>query len=269
MHKNHENKEIQPVFLKRTPKIDLNQVRLSEQTRRKFERILEEQEKAHVLRSSGLKPRYRILFHGAAGTGKTLGAEAIAHHLNKNLYVFNLESISGTNPDEAMKTVMDAFRFINKSSDIFLFDEFDAIANNRTSSAGSTERRTSNALLIAFEQVTSPAMLICATNFITTVDPAFRRRFDTICKFELPSIDERIAIIKMVLKKHEMTAPEDDIKEAAKGTEGLSYHEAEELASAGVKTALLKNTTRVNLIPEVPGALERRNTFKQTIDVDE
>jgi SpoVK/Ycf46/Vps4 family AAA+-type ATPase len=263
-----ENQKL-PIFTKKHPSIDINQVRLSEQTRRKFERILEEQEKSHLLKQRGLKPRYRILFHGAAGTGKTLGAEAIAYHLNKNLYIFNLESISGTNPDEAMKTVMDAFRFINKSSDIFLFDEFDAIANNRTSTAGSTERRTSNALLIAFEQVKSPAILICATNFINTVDPAFRRRFDTICKFELPSIDERITIIKMVLKKHDMVAPEDDIKEAAKGTEGLSYHEAEELANASIKTAVLNNTKIVNLIPEVPGALERRNTFKQSIDVDE
>jgi len=264
-----EQKVSLPIFIKKSPTVDINQVRLSEQTRRKFERILEEQEKSHLIKAKGLKPRYRILFHGAAGTGKTLGAEAIAHHLNKNLFIFNLESISGTNPDEAMKTVMDAFRVINKSSDIFLFDEFDAIANNRTSTAGSTERRTSNALLIAFEQVKSPAILICATNFINTVDPAFRRRFDTICKFELPSIDERIAIIKMVLQKHDMTAPEDDIKEAAKGTEGLSYHEAEELANSGVKTAILKNSKIVNLIPEVPGALERRNTFKQTIDVDE
>jgi SpoVK/Ycf46/Vps4 family AAA+-type ATPase len=258
-----------PIFTKKVPSTDLNQVRLSEQTRRKFERLLEEQEKSHLLRLKGLKPRYRILFHGAAGTGKTLGAEAIAHHLNKTLYIFNLESISGTNPDDAMKTVMEAFRFINKSSDIFLFDEFDAIANNRTSTAGSTERRTSNALLIAFEQVKSPAILICATNFINTIDPAFRRRFDTICKFDLPSIDERITIIKMILQKYEMLSPEDDIKEAAKGTEGLSYHETEELVNSSIKTAILQNTKQVNLIPEVPGALERRNTFKQSIDVEE
>ena len=199
-------------------------------------------------------------------THNTLGAEAIAFHLNKNLHIFNLESISGTNPDDAMKTIMDGFRYINQSADVFLFDEFDAIANNRNASADSTSRRTSNALLIAFEQVTSPAILICATNFIETVDPAFRRRFDTICKFELPSIDERIAIMKMVLKKHNMIAPEDDLKEAAKGTEGLSYHEAEELAVAAVKTALLKKVTTANLIPEIPAALERRNTFRQMID---
>lgn len=254
------------IFVTKEPKIDLNGVRLSEQARRKFERILEEHEKGHILRSKGLRPRYRILFYGAAGTGKTLGAEAIAHHLNKKLHIFNLESISGTNPDDAMTTVMDGFRYINQSADVFLFDEFDAIANNRNASADSTSRRTSNALLIAFEQVKSPAILICATNFIETVDPAFRRRFDTICKFELPSIDERIAIIKMILKKYEMQAPEEDIKEAAKGTEGLSYHEAEELASAAVKTALLQKVKTVNLIPEVPAALERRNTFKQMID---
>lgn len=265
-----EEKSTQPpkpsIFTTKIPKIDLNSVRLSEQARRKFERILEEHEKGHILRNQGLRPRYRILFYGAAGTGKTLGAEAIAFHLNKSLHIFNLESISGTNPDDAMKTIMNGFRYINQSADVFLFDEFDAIANNRNASSDSTARRTSNALLIAFEQVTSPAILICATNFIETVDPAFRRRFDTICKFELPSIDERIAIMKMVLQKFHMTSPQDDIKEAAKGTEGLSYHEAEELALAAVKTALLQKTNKVNLIPEIPASLERRNTFKQMID---
>jgi len=263
-----QKKEKPSIFTTKDPKIDLNGVRLSEQARRKFEKILEEHEKGHILRGQGLRPRYRILFYGAAGTGKTLGAEAIAFHLNKKLHIFNLESISGTNPDEAMTTVMDGFRYINQSSDVFLFDEFDAIANNRNSSSDATSRRTSNALLIAFEQVKSPAILICATNFIDTVDPAFRRLFDTISKFELPSIDERIAIMKMILRKFKMTAPEDDLKEAAKGTEGLSYHEAEELTTAAVKTALLQKVTTVNLIPEIPAALERRNTFKQTIDTE-
>jgi len=255
------------IFITKEPKIDISKVQLAEQTRRKFERVLEEQEKGHLIRAAGLRPRYRLLFHGAAGTGKTLGAEAIAFHLNKLLHIFNLESISGTNPDDAMKTVMDAFRFINTSSDVFLFDEFDAIANNRSSDAANNAgRRTSNALLIAFEQVTSPAILICATNFISTVDPAFRRRFDTICKFELPTYDERETIIRETLQKFGMTAPEDDIYEAAKGTEGLSYHEAEELVNAATKTALLQKTIKVNLIPEVPAALERRNTFKQHED---
>jgi SpoVK/Ycf46/Vps4 family AAA+-type ATPase len=258
----------QSVFVAKTPKVDLNNVRLSEQTRRKFERILEEQEKAHLLRQKGLKPRYRILMHGPAGTGKSIGAEAIAHHLNRTLYIFNLESLSGTDPDEAMKTVMDGLRFINQSSDVFLFDEFDAIASNRSAKAGTdtTGRKTSNALLIAFEQIKSNAILIAATNFINSIDPAFRRRFDTICQFELPSVDERLGIMRMALGQHGMSAPEDDLAEAAKGTEGLSYHEAEELVLAAVKTALLRKTTKVNLIPEVPAALERRNTFRQMID---
>lgn len=261
------------IFITKVPKVDLSTVRLIGQTRIKINRVLEEQEKGHLLRSQGLKPRYRLLFHGPAGTGKTLSAEGIAHHLNRNLHIFNLEAISGTDPDEATHTVMQGLEEINQSDDVFLFDEFDAIASNRSSSptgsgpgSGAASRRTSNALLIAFEAIKSRALLICATNFISTVDPAFRRRFDTICYFDLPHIDEREAIMKMMLNKYGMKAPDGDIAQAAKGTEGLSYHEAEELALAAIKTAIIQKKTTVNLITEIPAALERRMTFKQSHD---
>jgi ATPase family associated with various cellular activities (AAA) len=214
-------------------------------------------------------PEHLYITDNYVVTHNTIAAEAIAHHLNKQLHIFNLETISANDPDEATKTVMDAFRYINTSSDVFLFDEFDAIASSRSADGtiSTAARRTSNALLIAFEQITSHAILICATNFISTVDPAFRRRFDTICKFVLPSIDERETIIRGTLKKYRMHAPDDDIYQAAKGTEGLSFHEAEELTLCAIKTALLQKKNSVNLIPEIPGALERRNTFKQTHDV--
>jgi SpoVK/Ycf46/Vps4 family AAA+-type ATPase len=258
-----------PIFITKVPKIKLDDVLLAETTRLQFEKIINEQESRHLLLTAGLKPKKRLLFHGAAGTGKTLGAEAIAHHLNKHLHIFNLEALSGTNPDEAMHTVTLAFEAINASDDIYLFDEFDAIASARNASgANQTNRRTSNALLIAFEQIHSQAILICATNFITTVDPAFRRRFDTICKFDLPPIDERERILKKTLEKYGMRAPEDDILQAAKASENLSYHETEEIAIAAIKTALLKQTKIAALIPEIPSALERRHTFKSASDYE-
>jgi SpoVK/Ycf46/Vps4 family AAA+-type ATPase len=167
-----------------------------------------------------------------------------------------------------MQTITEAFIQINNTDDVYLFDEFDAIASSRNANANNTNRRTSNALLIAFEQIHSQSILICATNFISTVDPAFRRRFDTICKFDLPSSDERERILKKTLKKYEMRAPEDDIKQTVKATENLSYHETQEIAISAIKTALLKDAKNVALIPEIPGALERRNTFQKASDYE-
>lgn len=257
----------QNIFTTRPAKTDLAQVRLTGQTRMKIEKVLEEQEKGHLLRAAGFKPRYRLLFHGAAGTGKTIAAEGIAHYLSRGFHVFDLESLSGTDPDAAMKAVMDGLRMMNELDDVFLFDEFDAIACHRsTTSAGAAARQTSNALLIAFEQIKSKAILICATNFLSTIDPAFRRRFDTICKFDLPDVVEREAILRMALTRFKMKAPEEDIMEAAKRSEGLSYHETEELALGASKTAILKKNPMVNLISEVPAALERRMAFKQIHD---
>lgn len=255
------------IFIRKEPQVEISQVRLTGQTRIKIEKVLEEQENGHLLRARGLRPRYRLLFHGPAGTGKTLTAEAIAYHLGKILYIFNLEGLSGTDPDMALKTIMDAMRFMNQKQDVFLFDEFDAIAGSRGSlQATPTAKQISNALLIAFEQIKSNAILICGTNFISTVDPAFRRRFDTICKFELPSTEERVEIIKQTLRKFKAKALEDDIQEAALRTEGLSYHETEEVAISAIKTMILRNKLVAELIPEVPAAIERRKTFLQTHD---
>ena len=212
-------------------------------------------------------PEHLYITNDYVVTHNTMAAEGIAHYLSRKLHVFNLESLSGTDPDEAMKSVMDGLRLMNEMDDVFLFDEFDAIASHRSAtSAGAAARQTSNALLIAFEQIKSNAILICATNFLSTIDPAFRRRFDTICKFELPDITEREAILRMALGRFKMQAPDEDIREAALRTEGLSYHETEELALAGAKTAVLKKSSAVNLMPEVPAALERRMAFKQLHD---
>jgi AAA+ superfamily predicted ATPase len=212
-------------------------------------------------------PEHLYITDNYVVTHNTMIAEAIAQYLNRKLHIFNLEMLSGTDPDAALKTIMDALRIMNKSDDVFLFDEFDAIASARGSgNAGGAARQTSNALLIAFEQITSKAILICATNFLSTVDPAFRRRFDTICKFELPDETEREAIIRATLKKHKVDAPNDDILEAAKRCEGLSYHETEEVALCAIKTSIIKDDPNINLIVEIPAAQERRMAFKQTHD---
>jgi len=262
-------KDKKSVFSSKQPKANLADIVLTGTTQLQINQIINEQENKHLLLKRGLYPKRKVLFYGAAGTGKTLGAEGVAHHLNKTLNSLNLEHLSATNPDDALNTIQIAFDIINQSNDVYLFDEFDAIAGNRHAQTGQThDRRISNALLIAFENIKSNAILICATNFIATIDPAFRRRFDTICKFELPMLEERKVLLASVLAKYQMTASTDDIQSAAKATENLSHHEVEGVALAAIKTALLQDSTNVALISEIPSALERKNSFKKASDFE-
>jgi SpoVK/Ycf46/Vps4 family AAA+-type ATPase len=254
-------------FITKTPQKQIEDVQLTGDTRNKFEAIIEEHNNGHLLRNMGLRPRYRLLFWGPAGTGKTMGAEAIAHALNRPLHIFNLETLHVGNPEVAVTEIMDAFRFINDTTGVFVFDEFDAIAESRT--ATNSNKVISNALLIAFEQIKGKSIVICATNFIDCIDPAFRRRFDTICKFELPSYEERKKILANRLLNHNSQYnskfefnTDADLDEAAKQTESLSYHETERITEDAIKKAILRKTNKINLIPELNAAKERRTTFK-------
>src|SRR5260221_3275669 len=56
----------------------LSDLVLSNSTRAALDRVIEEQRRAELIRSHGLRPRSKILFCGPPGCGKTVAAEAVA-----------------------------------------------------------------------------------------------------------------------------------------------------------------------------------------------
>lgn len=96
-----------------------------------IEELLEEHRRVDVLRSFGMKPSGKIIFHGPPGCGKTLAAEVIAFELDLPLAIVRLDALVSSFLGETAANLRKVFDFVSEHSMVVLFDEFDAIGKER------------------------------------------------------------------------------------------------------------------------------------------
>ncbi len=168
--------------------------------------------KPELFEHFGIKPPRGIVIFGAPGTGKTLLAKAIANEAKANF-------ISVKGPEMISKWVGEserAIRLIFKKAkqatpSIIFLDEFESIANMRTSgteSAGSdVSNRVVNQLLASMDGVESldGIVIVAATNRPEMIDPALLRsgRFERV--LHVPPPDKNA--LKKILEIHTEDMP--------------------------------------------------------------
>ncbi len=135
-------------------------------------------------------------FAGPPGTGKTICAEAIAHALGRHLLVVRYAEMESMWMGETPKNVAAVFRLAREQRAVLFFDEADAIAGRRSSSADQAFLREANTVVnvLLKELETFSGVVIFATNLAANFDPAFERRIRTHVLFELPGVEERARI---------------------------------------------------------------------------
>lgn len=157
----------------------------------------------------------KLLLIGPPGTGKTACARAFAQSINWPYFELDISSIVSSYLGETPKSIAAVFENITsiakknikeKSTGALLFlDEFDSIASNRVNSRDHQEiARAVNALLIELERRSfnkTGVFIICATNLESQLDPALRRRFDTVVYFEMPDKNGRVDILRKLALK--------------------------------------------------------------------
>lgn len=166
----------------------------------KIQRIEKEYVARERLAVFGLKPKRRILLHGAPGCGKSMSAERIAWNTGLPFLKVRFEAIISSYLGESASNLTKLFQAIASYPCVLLLDEFDFIAKARGDKQDVGEmHRVVNILLNVLEDYEGPGIVIATTNLQGAIDPALFRRFDDIIELPKPGKQEITRILKNTL----------------------------------------------------------------------
>ncbi|KPA77673.1 putative AAA family ATPase [Leptomonas pyrrhocoris] len=162
-----------------------------------------------------------MLFFGPSGTGKTMLANAVAHHLQKKILLVSISQFrSSTKAEgEALKFL---FREAKLSEAIIFFDECESLFEDRQNNT------TVTALLSEFENY--DGLIILATNKAQNFDEAMNRRISLMMEFRPPDHQLRLRIWKSHLPPQLPLADDVSVEKLA-----LNY----ELSGGLIRNAVL------------------------------
>lgn len=211
-----------------TPRRTLEDLILPPDARRSVLELIEEQQRADVLRAHGLEPRNRALFVGPPGTGKTTLAEAVAEAISVSLFVVRYEAMIGSFLGETATRLKRVIEYAKTTPCVLFFDEFDAIGKERGDVHETGEiKRVVTSLLMQIDELPSYTVVAAATNHPELLDRAAWRRFQVRISLPLPNQSELASYIESFLARFDHPLSQSP-QALAKALGRISYAEAEE-----------------------------------------
>lgn len=142
--------------------------------------------------SNRVKPGYRVLFHGPAGTGKTLTATLLGKTTDRPVFRIDLSRVVSKYIGETEKNLSRLFDKARHKEWILLFDEADALFGKRTEIRDAHDKYANQEVAYLLQRIeTHAGLVILATNMRGNIDDAFLRRFQASVHFPPPRIEER------------------------------------------------------------------------------
>ncbi|MEH2151805.1 ATP-binding protein [Nostoc sp.] len=153
------------------------------------------------------------LFAGASGTGKTLGAEVLAHKLRLDLYRIDLSSVVSKYIGETEKNLRRVFDAAEQGGVILLFDEADALFGKRSEVKDARDRYANIEVSYLLQRMESyPGLAVLTTNLKSAIDTAFLRRIRFVVQFPFPDTTQRAEIWRRVFPAETPTADLDALQ---------------------------------------------------------
>ncbi|MEM9535079.1 MAG: ATP-binding protein [Cyanobacteria bacterium P01_E01_bin.45] len=135
------------------------------------------------------------LFAGGSGTGKTLAAEVLGHHLQLDVYRIDLSSVVSKYIGETEKNLRQVFDAAEGGGVILLFDEADSLFGKRTEVKDSHDRHANIEVSYLLQRMEAyRGLAILTTNIKSAIDRAFLRRIRFVVQFPFPDATQREAI---------------------------------------------------------------------------
>ena len=211
---------------------------LSDEVESTLKRIVEEFRKREIFSSYGLAPKRKLLFFGPPGCGKTITAKVIAGILDIPLLYVRFDSVVSSYLGETAANLRKIFDFVRRGQWVVLFDEFDAIGKGRDNQFEHGElKRVVNTLLQLMDGFAGESLLIAATNHHMLLDKAIWRRFDEICRFDFPTVEERTKLIFHFLSS--FRHPALDSEKLAKSMNGMTGDDIERVCIDAIKNTIM------------------------------
>ena len=238
--------EEQDIFEYLKPATTLDDVVLHPKTRETLNNVVKQVDKEvfKKLREWGIKDKRkgidaRIIFYGAAGTGKTMTAMSLAKTLKRPILSFDCSKILSMYVGESEKNVrkiFDDFKTLSKKAKvdpILLLNEADQFLSSRSEGTGSSADKMHNQMQNIFlEQIEKfEGILIATTNLLGNIDKAFSRRFNYKIEFKKPGKKQRLRLWQFML-------PEAADYDESFDVEALAKHEL----TGGQINLIIKNT---------------------------
>ena len=178
-----------------------------------------------------------LLLYGPPGTGKTLLAKAVARDSGATVLEVSGSDIYEMYVGEGEKNIKALFTLAKKLSPCVVFiDEADAMFGSRTGPSNrSSHRDLINQFLREWDGISnSSAFIMVATNRPFDLDDAVLRRLPRRLLVDLPSEEDRLAILKIHLKDEQLD-PSVDLADLARR---LPLYSGSDLKNLSVAAAL-------------------------------
>lgn len=183
----------------------------------------------------------------------------LAGELRLPLFLIRLDGLITKFMGETAAKLRLVFDALAETRGVYLFDEVDALAGERSGGNDVGEiRRVLTSFLQFLEKDDSQSLVVAATNHPQLLDRAIFRRFDAVIDYPLPTAE----VVRSVIRNRLATVQTSRLGWARidEAAAGLSHAEVTTAAEVAAKEVLLAGQHRVTTVGLVAALRERQPT---------